>query len=230
MANKFTCARAVLDQLATLPAPRDDARLRFYRLMLRVYREARLYADMDRYLFDVSAKDIVKQLKPVERAALDLETTLARLQCPPLSTREPKLAAAGLAAHMLAEALIGSTDMDDIARDDPLTNLRILAAKLIAAITEAETRTHELTRTPWRPRSVGRNQAFVTLVWRLDRIAEMTGGAWTLRRDRIDGNYEGTFLEALNVLRPYLPTMVWPKAKLFGRVVEHMRKRRPRTA
>ena len=226
MANKFTCARVVLNHLATLARTPDRSRLKFYRLMLRVYREARLYANIDTYVFDVSTADILKQLKPVERPALDLETALAKLQCPPLSTSGPKMAAARWAASTLAQALTGSTDIDDIARDDPLTNLRILTAKLIAAITEAETRAREQTPTPWRPRSVGRNQAFVTLVWRLDRIAEMTGGEWTLGRNRISGDYEGTFLEALNILQPYLPNMVWPSADP-GRVVDYMRRRRP---
>jgi hypothetical protein len=51
----------------------------------------------------------------------------------------------------------------------------------------------------------------------------MGGGSWTNYRAR-DGTWKGTLLEALGLLKKYLPEKFFPTGEL-GRSVEHIRKK-----
>jgi hypothetical protein len=72
-------------------------------------------------------------------------------------------------------------------------------------------------------KGAGGNPAFDAFIESLVMSARMLGGKWTIYRSR-DDTWTGTLLEALQILKKYLPQNFFPKGKL-GRSVEHIRKK-----
>jgi hypothetical protein len=75
------------------------------------------------------------------------------------------------------------------------------------------------------PKGAGGNPAFDSFIEDLLMAARMCGGgSWTNYRSA-DGTWTGTLLEALGILKQYLPQQrFFPTGKL-GRSVEHIRKK-----
>jgi hypothetical protein len=71
------------------------------------------------------------------------------------------------------------------------------------------------------PKGAGGNFAFNLFVESLLMAAWQRGGDWTVGRHK-DGTWRGTLLEALAILKPYLPGGFFPGGDL-GRAVEHIR-------
>jgi hypothetical protein len=72
-------------------------------------------------------------------------------------------------------------------------------------------------------KGAGGNPAFDQFIEDLLMAARMLGGDWTNYRSR-DGIWKGTLLEALGILKKYLPKGFFPSGEL-GRSVEHIRKK-----
>jgi hypothetical protein len=73
------------------------------------------------------------------------------------------------------------------------------------------------------PKGAGGNPAFDRFIEDLLMAARMLGGDWTNYRSR-DEIWKGTLLEALGILKKYLPKGFFPPGEL-GRSVEHIRKK-----
>ena len=73
------------------------------------------------------------------------------------------------------------------------------------------------------PKGAGGNLAFDLFIQGLHMAALMHGGKWTISRS-VDGSWKGTFLDAVNSLKPYLPQGLLPSADI-GRSIEHVRKK-----
>lgn len=71
------------------------------------------------------------------------------------------------------------------------------------------------------PKGAGGNFAFDLVVQDLLIVALVRKGNWTNSRAK-DGEWVGTFLDALTILKPYLPPGLFPHGEL-GRAVEHVR-------
>jgi hypothetical protein len=173
MAGKFTCVRTLLNQLMTLASPGSYGK--FCRLMLR---EARLYSDIDQYVFDVRARDMPdswnheeqrltsKQFSPICVSALVCERTEysrcwlggihARPDADRLGRRRRQRGqqSANGPSHFWPSCLLRPHKSK---REQPMNGHKRHGVRAPLA-------------TIWH------------LVWRLDRIGELTGGAWTLER------------------------------------------------
>jgi hypothetical protein len=110
-----------------------------------------------------------------------------------------------------------------------LTAYQHWLATLIAAAAEAERSANVMLPTRrGKPTGAGGNLFFDIFVKNLHEIAYMTGGKWTHYRDPTSpGKIEwcGTLLQAIEILRPYLPARgFFPEADL-GRCLEHVREK-----
>ena len=92
---------------------------------------------------------------------------------------------------------------------------------LASATSSADQR---LNRKRGRKPAAGGNFAFDTLVWQLLMAARQWRGRLSVYR-RPDGTYKGTLLEAISILKPYLPDKLFPQNVNLGRSVEHIRKK-----
>jgi hypothetical protein len=75
-----------------------------------------------------------------------------------------------------------------------------------------------------RKPAAGGNFAFDTFVRQLLMAPRQWSRRWSLYRCP-DGTYKGTLLEAIAILRPYLPDKLFPQNVNLGRSVQHIRKK-----
>jgi hypothetical protein len=95
--------------------------------------------------------------------------------------------------------------------------------QFVDLITDAATRATRDVKPKRGPKAAGANLAFDRLIQSLQIAAWQRSGDWTVYRSA-DGTWTGSFLEALEILRPYLPDKFIPAGEL-GRSVEHIRKK-----
>ncbi|MCS3498671.1 hypothetical protein M2189_002370 [Bradyrhizobium japonicum] len=70
------------------------------------------------------------------------------------------------------------------------------------------------------PKGAGGNQAFDVFIEQLNIAAYVRDGRWSVHR-ATDGTWKGSILEALQLLKPYLPARFFPPGEL-GRSVDHI--------
>jgi hypothetical protein len=73
------------------------------------------------------------------------------------------------------------------------------------------------------PKGAGGNPAFDRFIRNLLMGARMYGGSWTNYRSK-DQTWKGTLLDALKILKKYLPPRFFPPGEL-GRSVEHIKRK-----
>ena len=101
---------------------------------------------------------------------------------------------------------------------------RILLPKYIDLLEGLSSAARRAAQKPMRlPKGAGGNPAFDDFIENLLMAARSSGGRWTNYRST-DGTWKGTLLEALSVLKKYLPRKFFPPGEL-GRSVEHIRKK-----
>jgi hypothetical protein len=71
------------------------------------------------------------------------------------------------------------------------------------------------------PKGAGRNPAFDIFIQNLLMAARQRQGSWTNYRNA-NQTWTGSLLQALEILKPYLPRDLFPRGEL-GRAVEHVR-------
>jgi hypothetical protein len=71
------------------------------------------------------------------------------------------------------------------------------------------------------PKGAGGNPAFNRVIEMLHFAAWQRGGDWTNYRSA-DGQWTGTLLDALSILKPYLPSKLFPPGEL-GRSIDHIK-------
>ena len=74
------------------------------------------------------------------------------------------------------------------------------------------------------PKGAGGNWAFDNFIEDLVMTARTGGGSWTNYKAR-DGIWTGTLLEALTILKEYVPRRGFFPNGVVGRSVEHIRKK-----
>lgn len=91
---------------------------------------------------------------------------------------------------------------------------------LLDSLQAAASRAASLSMSKRGPKGAGGNQAFDLLIKQLWSAAFVRGGKWSAYR-LANGTWKGPILEALHLLRPYLPGDFFPGGEL-GRAVTHI--------
>jgi len=101
---------------------------------------------------------------------------------------------------------------------------RILLPKYIDLLEGLSSAAQRAAQKPMHPpKGAGGNPAFDYFIEDLLMVARARGGSWTNYR-LTDQTWRGTLLEALGILKKYLPQQFFPSGEL-GRSVEHIRKK-----
>jgi hypothetical protein len=95
--------------------------------------------------------------------------------------------------------------------------------ELLDSLQAAATRAAELLVSRRGPKGAGGNKAFDFFVEGLTCAAIVHGKKWSAYRDA-SGEWKGPILEALHLLKPYLPIDFFPRGEL-GRSVTHIQER-----
>ena len=191
-----------LMRLATLAKIRADRQADFGGHIPNLILDAHLNNDLYRNL---SAVDVRGYLELIKSKALDLERALAAVDVGSKGSAEG-------AGNLLETELI-KTKLKEL----PHYQTALLE---LANAADATIQVIVLKR---GPKGAGGNLAFDLFIEGLQMAALMHGGNWTNYRSA-DGNWNGTFLKALNILKPYLPSKLLPSSDT-GRSIEHARKR-----
>jgi hypothetical protein len=96
-------------------------------------------------------------------------------------------------------------------------------AELLDSLQAAATRRAKLSVSKRGPRGAGGNRAFDLFVEQLAIAAIVRGGRWSAYR-LANGKWKGPILEALHLLKPYLPHRFFPPGEL-GRSVTHIQEK-----
>lgn len=72
-------------------------------------------------------------------------------------------------------------------------------------------------------KGAGGNPAFDRMIESLHMQALQRGKKWALTWNAIEGKWEGTFIEAVTILRPYLPSSGFFPTGQLGRAIRYIR-------
>jgi hypothetical protein len=151
--------------------------------------------------------DVVRDLRSVRKAAKSLDAILEQLGHKHTDGRRWH-------ARVLAVSLLPNW-----------SDYRRRLKALIAETSQAEQRAksaYPFLKRRGRPKGIGGNRAFDTFVGRLYEIARRTGGRWSHSKVPDEAKWKGSLMEALEILKPYLPQRhFFPNANL-GRSLEHL--------
>jgi hypothetical protein len=95
--------------------------------------------------------------------------------------------------------------------------------ELLDRVNNAARKAAERTKSKRGPKGTAGTPAFGSFIESLQMAAWQRRGNWTISR-KADGSWTGTFLQAIEILKPYLPADFLPHGEL-GRAVEHIRKK-----
>lgn len=193
---------AELFQLAHLAKIKGDRQTDFVNPIRNIILDAHLNNDLYRNL---SAVEVRRYLLSVRNKARDLEKALVAVDVGSKGSAE--------SAGNLLEIELTKSKLKELPHyQNALFELTKAADAMIQQIGSKR-----------GPKGAGGNLAFDLFIEGLHMAALMFGGNWTNFRS-VDGEWKGTFLEALNILKPYLPQGMLPSADM-GRSIEHIRKR-----
>jgi hypothetical protein len=220
-------------ELADLAGVPDASRPKFFARMALAIEEARISDWIKRNKPQpVTAANVEPLLRRVLTAITALDLEFSKLQGEGVETGD---LAASVYAGTLFENALGadnpavSTDVDVGFLSQIAADRRWLSERR-GAITSAieQVRTTAPSRRRGRPRGTGGNPAFDTFMGRMDEIAAATQSRWTLTRVTYsdEPEWEGTLLQALIILRPYLPPIgFFPDPNMsLGSAIERARR------
>jgi hypothetical protein len=95
--------------------------------------------------------------------------------------------------------------------------------QVLESLSEAASRAVQRAKSTSGPKGASGSPAFNPFIESLLLAAWQRGGHWTIFRSA-DGTWRGSLLEAVELLKPYLPEGFLPQAEL-GRSIEHIRKK-----
>ena len=194
-----------LERLSTLAKVRIDERSGFADHIPSIVLDAHLW---NASLRNLSTHKVLKTLTDIDRKASQLRKSLTAVDVGSLGSAERAgiLLEMNLSSFAFREGLVLIPEFD------------ILLDALAKAAREA---TKSLTAKRG-PKGAGRNLAFDLVVQTLQTAAWQRGGDWTNYK-KADGVWTGTFLEALAILKPYLPKGFFPPS--VGRSVDHIKRK-----
>jgi hypothetical protein len=164
---------------------------------------------LNRSLQNLSAPIILKTLKSISKKALELRKSLTAVNVGSLGSAER---AGYLLEHKLAtfdfrQGLILVPEFE----------------VLLDALAEAASEATRGLPSKRGPKGAGGNPAFDMFVEMLLKAAWQRRGRWTNYK-LANGKWTGSLLEALEILKPYLPTGFFPRTEL-GRSIEHIKRK-----
>lgn len=189
-------------QLASLAKIKADRQADFASPIRNIILDAHLNNDLYRNL---SAIDVRRYLLSVRNKARDLEKALAAVDVGSKGSAE--------SAGNLLEIELTKSKLKELPHYQ----------RVLLELTKAADAMIQLIGSKRGPKGAGGNLAFDLFIEGLHMAARMFGGKWTIFRS-VDGKWKGTFLEAVNILKPLLPQGLLPSADI-GRSIEHIRKR-----
>jgi hypothetical protein len=161
---------------------------------------------LDRSLRNVSASEVRKTLRSISKRASFLRERLEAIDVGNASSAER--------AGYLLETQLANFDFK--------SGLILLPdfEALLGALAEAADEATRLIHPKRGPKGAGGNAAFDMFVEMLLKAAWQRRGDWTNYKS-VGGKWAGSLLDALEILKPYLPKGFFPSTVL-GRSVEHI--------
>jgi hypothetical protein len=159
----------------------------------------------DRRMRNLSTIEVRKRLQSISKKASDLKQSLTAVDVGRGSS-EP-------AGYLLETKLADFTFRRDLVLIPEFEGL-------LDALSKAASEAACSIRPKRGPKGAGRNAAFNYFVEMLLNAARQKRGAWTIYKS-VNGEWTGTLLKALEILKPYLPIGFFPPAEL-GRSVQHI--------
>jgi hypothetical protein len=155
--------------------------------------------------------DVVEHVSDVLKAARNLQKELRALH--------GSNAAAQSACDLIDYGLVSAVPKGErLLASDYLRLLNIF----VKAGTSAEREEKSYSKRG-RRKGAGGNLAFDLMIEDLIMSARARGKAWTLSWNAYEKKFEGTILEAVTILRPYLPSSGFFPKGVLGRAIRHVR-------
>jgi hypothetical protein len=169
---------------------------------------------LDAHLNDVALKGLSE---PEVRRALNKVATACKNLRGALSALDVGAGGSAERAGFLLETELGS----EASSEHPALIPDCL--ELLDRVNNAASKAADRAKSKRGPKGTAGSPAFGSFIESLQMAAWQLRGHWTISR-KADGSWTGTFLQAIEILKPCLPADFLPHGEL-GRAVEHIRKK-----